>query len=60
VLQALLERVGAGLSGAAVFSLTAWLTLIAIWCAAALTDRLIDSHKQPSPDQAMPGQLQTP
>ncbi|MBH9578129.1 YeeE/YedE family protein [Inhella proteolytica] len=52
--------VGAGLSGAAVFSLTAWLTLVGIWLAAALTDRLLDQHAQPSPDQAMPGQPQTP
>ena len=34
--------VGAGLSGAAVFTLTAWVTLGAIWLGAALTDRLLD------------------
>lgn len=34
--------VGAGLSGAAVFSLTAWVTLFAMWAAAALTDRWLD------------------
>ena len=47
--------VGAGLSGASVFALTAWITLTAIWCAAALTDRLLDHQPSPSLDQAMPG-----
>ena len=36
--------VGAGISGAAVFTLTAWVTLVAMWAGAALTDRLIDQH----------------
>jgi uncharacterized membrane protein YedE/YeeE len=49
--------VGAGISGAAIFTATAWLTLCSMWAAAALTDRLVD-HKPPSGvlDQAMPGQ----
>ena len=34
--------VGAGLSGAAVFTMTAWVTLCAMWAAAALTDRWVD------------------
>jgi uncharacterized membrane protein YedE/YeeE len=34
--------VGAGLSGAAIFTLTSWVTLCAMWAAAALTDRLLD------------------
>jgi uncharacterized membrane protein YedE/YeeE len=34
--------VGAGISGAAVFTLTSWLTLSTMWAAAALTDRLLD------------------
>jgi uncharacterized membrane protein YedE/YeeE len=34
--------VGAGVSGAAVFALTAWITLFAIWAAAAATDYLVD------------------
>lgn len=34
--------VGAGLSGAAIFTVTAWLTLCAMWAAAALTDRWLD------------------
>ncbi len=45
--------VGAGLSGAAIFSLTAWLTLFAIWAAAALTDRLLDHPPTPSPQAPM-------
>lgn len=34
--------VGAGVSGAAVFALTAWVTLSAMWVAAGLTDYLVD------------------
>jgi uncharacterized protein len=34
--------VGAGLSGAAVFTITSWVTLTAMWAAAAITDRWID------------------
>lgn len=34
--------VGAGVSGAAVFALTAWVTLCAMWAAAGLTDYLLD------------------
>lgn len=49
--------VGAGISGAAIFTATAWLTLCSMWAAAALTDWLVD-HKPASGalDQAMPGQ----
>lgn len=36
--------VGAGLSGTAVFTITAFVTLTAMWIAAALTDRLLDQH----------------
>ncbi|PTD95806.1 lipocalin [Pseudothauera lacus] len=38
--------VGAGVSGAAVFALTAWLTLCSMWAGAALTDRLVDRSSQ--------------
>ncbi len=48
--------VGAGLSGAAVFALTAWVSLCAIWLAAALTDRLLDRPPTQPLDEAMPGQ----
>ncbi len=34
--------VGAGVSGAAIFALTAWLTLVSMWLGAGLTDRLVD------------------
>lgn len=47
--------VGAGLSGAAVFTATSWVTLSAIWAAAAITDRLMDQRHVETPDQAMPG-----
>jgi hypothetical protein len=36
--------VGAGLSGAAVFTITSWVTLVAMWGGAAITDRLVDQH----------------
>ncbi|GAP38591.1 YeeE/YedE family protein [Piscinibacter sakaiensis] len=39
--------VGAGLSGAAVFTVTSWVTLCAMWAAAALTDRLVDQRPEP-------------
>ena len=38
--------VGAGLSGAAVFTATSWVTLCAMWGAAALTDHLVDRRAQ--------------
>lgn len=34
--------VGAGVSGGAVFSLTAWLALLSMWAGAAVTDRVLD------------------
>jgi uncharacterized membrane protein YedE/YeeE len=50
--------VGAGLSGAAIFTLTAWVTLAAMWAAAAVTDRLIDHNPSealaPEPNTAQP------
>lgn len=47
--------VGAGLSGAAVFTMTSWVSLCAIWAAAAITDRLVDQRPAREIDQAMPG-----
>jgi uncharacterized protein len=41
--------VGAGLSGAAIFTMTSWVALGAMWAAAALTDRLIDQHPSAEP-----------
>ncbi|WP_373505702.1 YeeE/YedE family protein [Aestuariivirga sp.] len=37
--------VGAGVTGASVFAVTAWITLGAIWIAATLTDRVLDPVK---------------
>ncbi|HQS32119.1 MAG TPA: YeeE/YedE family protein [Polaromonas sp.] len=34
--------VGAGLTGGAIFALTAWLALVGMWLGAGLTDRLLD------------------
>ena len=47
--------VGAGLSGAAVFTITSWVTLVAMWGAAALTDRLLDQRPVGAADQPVPG-----
>ncbi|MBX3637860.1 MAG: YeeE/YedE family protein [Rubrivivax sp.] len=47
--------VGAGLSGAAVFTITAWVSLSAMWAAAAITDRLVDQRPQGALDQPVPG-----
>lgn len=47
--------VGAGLSGAAVFTITAWVTLTAMWAAAAATDRLVDRRPSGVLDQPVPG-----
>jgi uncharacterized membrane protein YedE/YeeE len=47
--------VGAGLSGAAVFTTTSWVTLFAIWASAALTDRIVDPHPIDALDQSLPG-----
>lgn len=48
--------VGAGVSGAAVFTLTSWVTLCAIWASATLTDGLVD---RPTEAQALPPPLAT-
>ncbi|GGB56765.1 lipocalin [Roseibium aquae] len=44
--------VGAGVTGASVFAVTAWITLSSIWMSAALTDRIVNpapSEKSPRP-----------
>jgi len=38
--------VGAGLSGAAVFTITSWITLSCMWAAAALTDHWLDRRAE--------------
>jgi uncharacterized membrane protein YedE/YeeE len=47
--------VGAGLSGAAIFTMTSWVTLCAMWAAAAATDRLVDGRPSGALDQPVPG-----
>jgi uncharacterized membrane protein YedE/YeeE len=47
--------VGAGLSGAAIFTITSWFTLTAMWAAAAATDRLVDGRPSGALDQPVPG-----
>jgi uncharacterized membrane protein YedE/YeeE len=57
--------VGAGLSGAAVFTVTSWVTLSAMWAAAALTDWLVDqrgerkSETHATADQPVPTNFST-
>lgn len=41
--------VGAGVSGGAIFSLTAWLALASMWAGAAVTDRLVDREPRQGP-----------
>jgi uncharacterized membrane protein YedE/YeeE len=40
--------VGAGVTGGAVFALTAWLTLASMWAGAGVTDWLLDRHPVPA------------
>ena len=50
--------VGAGVTGASVFALTAWITLTGIWISAAVTDRLVNfrqSSASPEPVAADAG-----
>jgi uncharacterized membrane protein YedE/YeeE len=37
--------VGAGMSGGAIFALTAWLALVGMWFGAGVTDRLLDDQR---------------
>lgn len=41
--------VGAGVTGASVFALTAWITLTGIWLSAAITDRLVNRSQPGAP-----------
>lgn len=38
--------VGAGVTGGALFAVTAWLTLLGMWIGAGITDQLVDTPKQ--------------
>lgn len=46
--------VGAGVSGGAVFALTAWVALSAMWVGAAVTDALVDRPRHLARHQAVP------
>lgn len=50
--------VGAGVTGGAIFAVSAWVTLTAIWASAALTDYLVDwkpwQTAAPAPEDAKP------
>lgn len=39
--------VGAGMTGGAIFALTAWLALVGMWAGAGITDRLLDNQSTP-------------
>jgi uncharacterized membrane protein YedE/YeeE len=41
--------VGAGITGGAIFAVTAWLSLLGMWAGAGITDRLIDAAPTPLP-----------
>jgi len=44
--------IGAGVTGASAFSLTAWIALTAMWGGAALTDTLVDRRAERAGDPA--------
>lgn len=49
--------VGAGMTGGAIFALTAWITLVGMWVGAGITDRLMDgpaTHPQKIASPASP------
>jgi uncharacterized membrane protein YedE/YeeE len=48
--------IGAGVSGAAVFSTVSWTTLLAMWLAAGVTDALIDRQKSPVAPHVQPAE----
>jgi uncharacterized membrane protein YedE/YeeE len=45
--------IGAGVSGGAVFALTAWTALVFMWVGAAVTDLVVDRRRRPAPDGAV-------
>ncbi len=46
--------VGAGVTGGAIFAVTAWLTLLGMWIGAGLTDRLMDAPKKKEQNPVTP------
>ena len=45
--------VGAGVSGGAIFALTAWLALIGMWLGAGATHWLVDEERRPKAESAL-------
>jgi len=45
---------GAGLPGAAIVTITAWVSLTSMWAAGALTERFVDGRPSGTPDQPVP------
>lgn len=48
--------VGAGMTGGAIFAVTAWLTLGGMWVGGGLADRLLDGAHKPAPAPAPSGE----
>lgn len=44
--------VGAGMTGGAIFAVTAWLTLVGMWIGGGLADRVLDGAHKPAPAPA--------
>ena len=51
--------VGAGVTGGAIFALTAWLALLGMWLGAGLTDRLVDGAPATQPVAGVAPQMAT-
>ncbi len=52
--------VGAGMSGGAIFALTAWITLAGMWAGAGLTDRILDTAPAATRGDLATGTLKAP
>jgi uncharacterized membrane protein YedE/YeeE len=47
--------VGAGVTGGAIFAVTAWITLVGMWLGGGIADRLLDSRPAPVHAQTLRG-----
>jgi len=52
--------VGAGVTGGAIFALTAWVSLLGMWLGAGLVDRWVDGRENALPAQTQPVQSLAP
>ena len=52
--------VGAGVTGGAIFAVTAWLTLVGMWLGGGIADRLLDSRPAPVHAQTLRGGAMAP